>query len=172
MAQDLINNDLHVNGTLSCKSFNPPAGAIGDAAIRAAAGIDATKLEHQFDLDFSQSPSAEVIAETRDLRIIHGSSSEVVAVKAAITGAVATGADRSVTIDLQKGNVATGFASILTSTLQFVSTDALRAVKQAAIANPNLAVGDILRLVVTVSGTAGSQAKGLIVSVTLREDAQ
>lgn len=172
MAQDLINNDLHVNGTLSCKTFNAPAGSIGDAAIKATAGIDATKLEHQFDIGLAQPPGTDVVAETRDLRIIHGSSGEVVAVKAAITGAVATGADRSVTIDLQKGNVATGFASILASTLPFVSTDTLRAVKQAAIANPNLAIGDILRLVVTVAGVAGNQAKGLIVSVTLREDAQ
>jgi len=172
MAQDLINNDLHVNGTLSSKSLNPPAGSIGDAAVKAPAGIAATKLEHQFDLGLAQPPGSDVVAETRDLRVVHGGTGEVVAVKAALTGAVATGADRTVSIDLQKGNVAAGFVSILTAPVSFTNTDVLRAVKQATVTNPDVVVGDILRLVVTVAGVAGNQAKGLVVSVTLREDAQ
>jgi len=171
MAQDLINNDLHINGTLSCKSFNPPPGSIGDTAVKAAAGIAATKLEHQFDAGLAQPPGSDVVAETRDIRIIHGGTGEVVAVKAAITGAIATGADRTVSIDLQKGNVATAFTSVLTGPIQFTNADTLRAVKQATVASPDVVIGDILRLVVTVAGVAGNQAKGLAVSVTLREDA-
>lgn len=171
MALDVINNDLHVNGNFSCKSFDPPDGTVTDAHISASAGISATKLEHQFDLDYSQVPGTAVVAETRDVRLVHGAEGTVVSFRAAITGAIATGADRTVTVDLQKGSAGSAFATILTATMSFNNTDALRTAKSAAIQTTSLAAGDILRVVVTVAGAAGNQAQGLIVSVTVREDA-
>lgn len=171
MAQDLINNDLHVNGALTAKQFTAPTGSITNTSIAASAGIAATKVEHQFDLSLAQVPGTAVVAETRDIRAVHGATAEVVAFKAGITGAIATGADRTVTIDLHKGNSGSAFATILTAPIVLDNTNTLRTLETAAIASPDLVVGDILRFVVTVAGAAGSQGQGLIISCTIREDA-
>lgn len=171
MAQDLFNNDLHVNGTLSCKAFSAPAGAITDAMVSAAAGIQATKLEHQFPLPYEQLPASAVVAETRDIHIVHGATGSVVSFRAAITGTIATGADRTVNVDLQKSTGAGAFATILTGTILFNNGSALRTVASATISATTLVAGDILRVVVTVAGAAGNQALGLIVTATIRESA-
>lgn len=172
MPQDIINNDLHVAGALTCRSFKAPQGSIDDTAIQSGANIAAGKLEHQFDLSLSTDPDAEITAITRDLRIIHGASGSIVAVKASITGAAATGGDRTVSIDLQNGDASGPFVSVLSAPIQFTGADAVRTVKQGAVNTPALAAGDILRVVVSVAGTLGLQAKGLIVSVSIREAPQ
>jgi len=172
MALDQINNDLHVNGTLSAKTANLPDGCIGDDEIQSNAGIAASKIVHQFDLNYTQVPGTAVVAATHDLRIVKGATAVVAAIEAAITGTIATGADRTVNVDLQKGNAGSAFATILTGTIEFDNADALRTPTAGAIASPNLVDGDILRVVITVAGAAGNQADGLIVSVTLQEDPQ
>lgn len=171
MAQDIVNNDLHVNGTLSAKTFNAPSGAISNAQISATADIDATKLEHQHFLNYQQVPGTAVVAATVDLAIVRGATGTVVAFQAAITGTIATGADRTVNVDLQKSTGAGAFATILSATLLFNNVSVLRTMVAAAIATPGLVAGDILRVVVTVAGAAGNQALGLIATATIREDA-
>jgi len=171
MAQDVINNDLHVNGNLSSKTFAPPSGSITNAHISASADIDATKVEHQLALDYEQLPGTAVVADTRDLHIVHGATGSVVSFRAAITGTIATGADRTVNVDLQKSTGAGAFATILSATLEFDNASVLRTVATSAVATPALVAGDILRVVVTVAGAAGNQALGLIATATIREDA-
>ena len=171
MAQDLINNDLHVNGTLSAKLFTAPSGSITNTHVSASADIDATKLEHQFPLDYKQLPGTAVVADTQDLHIVHGATGSIVSFRAAITGTIATGADRTVNVDLQKSTGGGAFATILSATLLFNNADVLRTAESATILTPGLVVGDILRVVVTVAGAAGNQALGLIATATIREDA-
>lgn len=170
MAQDLIYNDLHVFGTLSAKTVVLPAGVVSNTAVSAAAAIAATKLEHQFGLRYNQAPGTAVVADTQDLHIVHGVTGEVVSVEAALTGAIATGADRTVDVDLQKSTGAGAFATILMATVQFTNASVLRTVSAATISSTALVDGDILRMVVTVAGAAGVQAQGLIVTVQIRED--
>lgn len=170
MATDIIHNDLHVDGSLSCRNFTPPASSVGNAAFKTGDLLSAEKQEHQFDLNYSQQPGSAVVAATHDLRIVNGANGKVVAISAAITGAIATGGDRTVTVDLQKGNTANPFATILTAPIAFSNADTLRAAKSATFSISDLVVGDILRLVITVAGAAGNQAQGLIVSTTVKED--
>ena len=161
--------DVYITGRLVPLQFSPPAGSVGNTAIPALAAIDASKLIHRFDLSYTQVPGTAVVTETRDLRILRGATGTVAAVEAAITGAIATGGDRTVTIDVQKGNSATAFTTILTATLSFTSSSVLRTVSAATISVPAVLDNDILRVVVTVAGSAGAQAQGLIVTVTLEE---
>jgi hypothetical protein len=170
MAQSVINQDLYVAGNLSAATFNPPSGSIGNSAIVANAGIDATKLVHQFPLVVQQSPGSAVVAATTLLHIARASAT-IVSIEAFVA-TPATGADRTVTIDLQKGSASSAFASVLSSTMQFTNADAARKVKQGTITSASLADNDLLQLVVTVAGSAGAQAQGLCVVVTLRENPQ
>ena len=168
MAQDIINNSLHVNGALSCREFNAPPGSISDSDIEAAAAIDATKLIHQFPLHVAQ--VGTVTAVTTLLHVAQGDG-EIVSIEA-VTPTVATGADRTVTIDLQKSTGGGAFATVLTTTLVLDNTNTARVAEAGTINTPDYVDGDVFQLVVTVAGAAGSQASGLLVTVTVRENPQ
>jgi hypothetical protein len=170
MAQDLINNDLHINGTLSCKAFNSPPGSITDDDIEGAAGIDATKVVHQFPLFVSQAPGTAVVAATTHLHILRATGT-VVAIEA-MTPTPATGADRTVSIDLQKSTAGGAFATILTAPIALNNATTARTAVTGTLANDAVVDGDILELVVTVAGALANQAQGLLVTVTLRENPQ
>jgi hypothetical protein len=169
MAQTTLDGNVHVTGTLSCQTLQPSAGSVVNNSVAANAALDATKLVHQFPAEYWQPEGAAVAAETVPLHVARGAGT-LVSLEAMLTGAVATGADRTVTIDLQKGNASTGFASVLTGTIAFGNTDALRTVKAAVVLTAAYADNDVFRLVVTVAGAAGAQAQGLIVTVTFREN--
>lgn len=168
MAQDLINNDLHVRGTLSAERFLPPAGSIADAGVQALADIADTKVRHRNNFTLSQ--TGTVVAATQYLTI-QKYTGAVLAIEAMITETIATGADRTVTIDLAKSTGGAAFASILTSTIVFNNVSVLRTITEGVINTSGLVDGDVLRLTVAVAGAAGNQALGLVVTVQARENA-
>jgi hypothetical protein len=86
-------------------------------------------------------------------------------VRAKITEAIATGGDRTVTIDVQRSTGGGAFSSILGSTIVFTSASALLLDTIATISQPTLAAGDVLLASVAVAGAAGAQAQGLAVSI-------
>jgi len=124
----------------------------------------------QGNLNITLSQTGTVVAATQYLRAIFGTTGLVVALKAAIVETIATGADRTVTIDLLKSTGAGAFASILTAPLVLNNASTLRTLTNATFSAAGLVAGDILKLTVAVAGAAGAQALGLVVSVTLRED--
>jgi len=170
MAQDLVNNDLHVNGSLSAKSWTVPANVIGNTQVKTGDPIDTTKLEHRHCHDYEQASDTEVVAESRMIHSVRGVTGNVVSIRCAIE-TVATGADRTITVDLHKSTGAGAFATILTATIGYTNGSAERTVTNGTIATPALVVGDILKLVVTDAGAAGAQAQGLVITVEIDEDA-
>lgn len=145
-----------------------PNDAIPNSAIDGP--LDATKLEGEHNLTLSQ--AGDIVASTDYLRAIYGATATLVAMEAAITEAIATGPDRTVTVDLLKSTVGGAFASILAAPIVFNNTSTLRALVTGAFSSTSLVDGDILKLTVAVAGAAGAQAQGLICSVTIREDAE
>lgn len=145
-----------------------PDESIPDAYIDGPIG--ANKLEGEYSITHSQ--SGTVAAATEYLKVIHGTEGTVLAVEAAITETIATGADRTVTVDILKSTSAGAFASILTAPLVLDDGSVLRTVEAASIASAGLVAGDLLKLTVAVAGVAGAQAAGLVVTVSLREDAE
>ena len=167
----VLEGNVHVAGTLSATAVSIPAGTVTNSAIQAAAGIEATKVVHQVPIVYTQPDGTAVVAETRGLRIARAPGTTV-AVEAVITGAIATGADRTVTIDVRKGAAGVAYASILTATMSFNNADVLRTVKSATISTAAYSDNDSFIVVVTVAGAAGAQAQGLLVTITQREDPQ
>ena len=90
-----------------------PNDAIPSAAIDGP--IDAVKLEGEHNFTLSQ--TGDVVAATEYLRVVFGATGVVIAMEAAITEAVATGPDRTVTVDLLKSSGGGAFASILAAPL-------------------------------------------------------
>lgn len=168
MALNEIDGDLNVRGRVSAHSMTLPLGTVVDGSVASAGNLAASKLEHRHALSYAQVPGTAVLAETRDLHIVRGVTDAFDSFEAAVTGAIATGGDRTVTVDLHKGNAGAAFATVLAAALSFSSADALRTPKTASITG-TVADGDILRVVVAVAGAAGAQAQGLVVTVNVRE---
>lgn len=153
---------------LSAENFTLTSGTLGNSAIATNAAIDDSKLKHRYNFTLSQ--TGAVVAATQYLRILQATGT-LLSLEAAITETIATGGDRTVTIDLQKSTGAGAFATVLTGTVQFTSASVLRTISTGTISSAGLVDGDILKLTVAVAGAAGAQAAGLVVNVTLSEAA-
>lgn len=149
-----------------------PSGTITNTMCSASMNLSASKFVRHQSVDVELfGPSTTVTALTKDLHIVRGSTGTCVGFEAAICGTIATGADRTVTVDLQKSTVAGAFSSIVSSTIGFTNASVLRTATAGVLHSTNKAVidGDILRVVVTVAGSAGNQALGLLFTLTMEE---
>lgn len=146
-------------------------GGIRNSDVASGAAIAATKLTHQFSIDRQlYAEGAAVVALASELlHIVSGTTAEIVTFEGVIT-TQATGADRTVNVDLQKSTGGGAFASITTTDIEIDNTTAIRTAVAATLSNTSLSDGDVLRAVVSVAGSASAQAAGLLITLTLRED--
>jgi hypothetical protein len=132
--------------------------------------IDASKVTRHESVNVQLfGPTTTVTALTQDIHIVRGATGTLLAIQAAICGTIATGADRTVTVDLQKSTGAGAYATVLSSTVGFTNVSVLRTAVSGVLSGTSVIVADILRLIVTVAGAAGAQALGLVVTVTMEE---
>jgi hypothetical protein len=157
--------DMHVTGNLSCVTFSSPSNSISNAAVSSTANIDTSKLIHRHALRFHK--DGTVATENALLHVCRAAGT-IAAFEAVIE--TPPGGDRTVTLDLQKGNASTAFATVLSSTVTINSGTAARTVVVGTISSATLADNDILKLVVTVAGSSGTQPAGLCVVVTVNEN--
>jgi hypothetical protein len=148
-----------------------PAGTFKgvDFSVSPTDRMAATQVVHQFPLTYGQAEGADVVSETVPLHVVHGVAGKIIAVQV-MTPLAPAGGDKQFTVDIQKGNEATAFASVLDTAVTIDSAVADREVVEGIIDTDTLAAGDALRLVITASGSTGDQAQGLIVTVTIQED--
>jgi hypothetical protein len=172
MAQDNINNDLNVNGALTCRTFTAPAACIGNTAVAGAAGIAFTKLQQKVQVFKELFEAATAITALNQTLFVADSVGALISFSALIE-LDTTGADRTVTVDLHKAAAAsTSWATVLSATIGFADGETAGTVKLATISSTAFVAGDRFRAVVTVSGSAGNQAKGLTVRLLGYADPQ
>lgn len=175
MANTVLDGNVYVAGSLSANTFSPPASSITNTAIAAGATgsyIAATKVQHQQSINVELfGPTTTVAAVTQWLYLVRGATGTIVSIEAAIA-VVATGADRTITVDLHKSTGAGAFATVLSATIGFTNASAVRTMVAGTISSASLVDGDILEVIVTVAGSAGAQATGLTVCLNVREDPQ
>lgn len=114
--------------------------------------------------------ASTVTALTKDVYVVTGANGKLLGFTAAINGTIATGADRTVTVDLHKSTGAGAFATVLSSTIGFTNSSSLRTAVSGVFSSTSLVAGDCLRVIVTVAGSAGNQALGLVCSIQMREE--
>jgi len=170
MATAILPVDIICNN-LSCSSIKLPSGAVSNASIQANAAIDASKLVHVIAKQYQQGTASAVVADTQFCHIVNGSTCTLAYVKATVD-TVATGADRTVSVDLQKRTGSGSWASVLTSTITFNSASTAGTIVSGSIATSTLAQDDYLKWVVTVAGSAGNQAIGVLAEAFFQEAAQ
>jgi hypothetical protein len=160
-SQSIIHNDVLFTGTVTFVGMVLPASVIGNTQIATAAGIAASKLEHQDHSVYQQANGTANVAKRVGVKIVYGTTGVVLALKARNT-TTATGSDKT-RIDLLKNG-----STMLSALLDLDATAAV-AVQTASLASTALVAGDVLELNVTLSGTAVGQ--GLTVDLVTREDA-
>jgi hypothetical protein len=168
MQTNLALADAIVGGTFAPSNLNAPTGCIGDAQIAAAAGIKASKLQHQYVQPYSQPGASNAAVERKVAHVVRGATGLVVdfnvgARVAAIGGATAT-------IDLQANGV-----SLLTTPVSLTSATAAYALLAGSLAAgaASLTAGMVIEVVVSAATVGGGTlAQGLFAEVNIREDAQ
>ena len=148
-----------------------PAGLIDDADVSAGAAIDADKLQHRHAISYSQVDGTDVASATQ-LLFIARAACTVVSVEVRPTTAP-TGGDKQFTVDIQKATDGSGsWSTLLSSVVTMSSADSDDTLEAATlIGSPTLVDGDAIRVVVTASGSTGSQGQGVNVTVNLDEAA-
>ena len=142
---------------------------IADANIDQAAAIDDRKMRHRYRKHLAVEAATAITAATYTSHVVVGATGTIRTFKASITGTIATGADRTVDVDLQKSTGAGAFATVLSATIHFTNASTIRALSSAAFSDSSLVAGDILQIVLTVAGAAGNQAKGLACELEVAE---
>lgn len=148
--------------------ITPAGGGWTDNDIVSNANIQATKLvaRRRISLELF-GPAVTITALTKLLHILRQSAT-LVHVEA-IQTVQATGADRTVTVDIQKSTGAGAFSTIMSGTIGFTNSSPIRTPVAGTFSSASLVDGDILQAVVTVAGAAGAQAQGLLLTLTLDE---
>jgi hypothetical protein len=162
-----IQGGLIVYGSFSASAIDYPAVSIKDSHFSATAGdrLAASKVVHQFPISYSQSDGAAVTAKTTTVHVAKGAGT-LVGIQAVITGVVPTGAD-TVSIDFMVSTAGGAFTTLLTGLIVLDVGNTIRIPESGTpIATPTYAAGDVLRFVVTVSGTSG---QGVCVTAFVQE---
>ena len=148
-----------------------PAAVVADLNVSATAAIDADKLQHRHALNYAQADGADVVSATQLLHVARAAGT-LKSVEVRVTTAP-TGGDKQFTVDVQQDSDGGGsWTTQLTGVITMSSADSDDTLEAGTlIGSPTLADGDALRVVVTASGTTGSQGQGVVVTVNLDEAA-
>lgn len=129
-------------------------------SIDSAAAISVSKMVHAHGESFSQ--TSTIAAATYYFGPARAGGS-IISFEAAITEAIATGADRTVTVNLLKSTGGGAFGTVLSASIQFTNGSTLRAVSSATISSAAFIDNDLFQVTVAVAGAAGAQATGLTI---------
>jgi hypothetical protein len=157
-----LNDNLQVNGQLSASQMIYPNGSIFDAAVNAAAAIQATKLQHQHRAMFAQGSSTTATAATQVVHSVYGASGSVIAFRAGCVVPCVGAA--TITVDLKKNGT-----SILSAPISLSSSQAARQLVAGTVTTPSLTQNDVLEVVITATAGGGTIGQGLFVETTVNE---
>lgn len=152
MAQDTINNDLFINGTLTPIGFNPPSGCIDDGAVEASANIDTTKLKHRFYAQYAQGSAVAAAAAQQVIYVCNASSiADAEIVDFFVGNVVEAGTTTTITVKLLKNGTDILSADI---TLTNSGPAAYGVVHASGFTSTELVAGDVIEIqIVRTTGT-------------------
>ena len=163
---------LALGGIQVVGSFGIPSGVILASHVADSAGMEATKLEHQHVIGYSQEDGSDVVDAIVPVYTCRGVTATIIEVEVACLDAP-SGGDKKFTVDLKKANQGSPTpATVLSAVIDYVNGTNDCEVLVGTISSADLAVGDVLTVEVVASGSTGTQGQGIIITVTVREDAE
>ena len=169
-APDIFNADIVFNGTCSF-SQDPsfPSGAVGNNEIEASANIDASKLVcHRAVTNVFAAPTVEPAASTYVIVHIAQAAGSLIAFQGVNSGTLAGSTSTGFGLNLFKSTGGGAFATVLSSTLRFDSTNTVRVYAGGTIASTTFSAGDIFAMTCTLSGSS-TAARGAAACMTWYE---
>lgn len=165
-------DDVEFEGTVTFSgSAVLPAGSVTNSSFSSSSTnrLASEKVVHRVDLEYSQVNGTSVVSETKLLRLCRASGT-VLGVKVRPTTAP-TGGDKQFTVDIQKASDASGsWTSLLNAVVTVNSSSADNTLQTATLAaTPTTAANQAIRVVITASGSTGTQGQGVLVQVWYEE---
>ena len=164
MGNARIDGNLVVSGRVTSQFLDIPDQAVTDARVSSSAGIQASKLQQQHPLRFSDESAATAADKAHALGVVRGNVGSVVDFEAGVV--VANIGDSTIAVDLLKNG-----ASILSAAISLSSAQAAYATVVGTIDTPSLVDGDVLEVSIDATVGSGTLGKGLFAQATIREDA-
>ena len=169
-APDIFNADIVFNGTCSF-SQDPslPSGAVGNNEIEASANIDASKLVcHRAVTNVFAAPTVEPAASTYVIVHIAQAAGSLISFQGVNSGTLAGSTSTGFGLNLFKSTSGGAFATVLSSTLRFDSTNTVLVRTAGTIASATFSAGDIFAMTCTLSGSS-TAARGAAACMTWSE---
>lgn len=125
--------------------------------------------EFQHALQYGQDDGSDIVAAIAPLHLVKGASATVTSIQVACVDSP-SGGDKAFSVDLKKCSESSPTpASVLTGAIDYANGTADCHVVSGTISSAGLVTGDILVVVIVVSGTIGVQGQGLVVTVNVLE---
>jgi len=140
-----------------------PALSVGNAQVKEAAGIKATKLEHQHRAVYTQASATTAAADARVVHVVKGTAGTIKSFEAGCV--VACIGDSTITVDLKVNG-----ASILVAPISLSVAQAAYVLVAATISDDVLAADDVLEVVTTATIGTGTLGLGLFAYADIHED--
>lgn len=153
--------DVHISGSLTVGSFTPSSGSVTNASIAAAAAIQATKLEHQYERTYAQAGNA-----TDESRILHNAygAGDIIAVRVSCLS-VPIG-DSTCTVDVKLNGT-----TILSGVITLNSSSVLYTQQAGTLVTTTYTAGQVFSTTIDATAGTGTLPTGVSVTLVLREDA-
>lgn len=165
MALSKVDSDLQVNGNLYATTMTLPDASVANANVKANAAIGATKLEHRYKIthDFGIDATAAPSADVYSVIFVAETACTVQFFKAAM---VDTGTSTDVSFDLQKASAgSTSYSSILSSTIDITNSTADNTLQVGTVSGASLAAGDSVRVFMDYTSATGATGPFVVLVV-------
>lgn len=148
-----------------------PAESITNSSIIASAEISEDKVRHRHSKEYIQAPGTDVVTATTYIHLCRAAG-DLHSVRVRPLTAP-TGGDKQFTVDVKKAANGSGsFATLLASVITVNSSSTSQTQQSGTLAaDPSLAAGDLIQIVVTASGSTGSQGQGVVIELQINESA-
>lgn len=158
-------------GLTVLQSLNVPSGSITNDAFSTSSTqrLAASKSVHQQHMSAELAEQNTAVAAIEKLLFIANASGTLDGFSAAVV-TVADDASRTIDVDLQKSTGGGAFTTVLSASSDFTNSSTALTAVDSTISSASYVAGDIFKIVVTVAGGSGNQAKGLIATLTKSEN--
>jgi len=159
-----LEGNTHIVGTLSATAMTLPSGCVDNAKVAAAAGVDASKLEHQHQITLAQDNGSAAVAQTRVVHVVYGATGTLLALQAGCE--TPNVGDATITVDLHVNG-----SSVLSAAIELSSSQSAYELVEGVISSAGLSADDVIEIVIAVNAGTGTLGQGVFANLVLREDA-
>jgi hypothetical protein len=164
MSQLVVPIDVLIQGGLAAQSIALPSASVGDTQVVAAAKVQASKLQQQFQPQIADNYATTTASFRRVIHRVRGATGTLQAFRAGNT-TICVGA-ATISIQLKKNG-----ANILSSALVLDSTNTNYVAEAAAgFTSASVVTGDLLEIDVTATAGGGTLGSGFFAALEIRED--